>query len=176
MHTIGNRLRYKNRIAIQCWGCQHSHEVVCIWNSLKTTSIMYALCTQICNAYDTLVGPLGHCVVANDHALFVCLFCGCVLNSVHFINATLTFAHYNEVVTFCNGFHSFFRLSVCVPSPRRSRGDAVPPHQLMCPNLDKMNNLHYWGICFNTNQRSSLGLCNVTKWNQYENLYVRWHI
>ena len=41
---------------------------------------------------DTLVGPLGRCVGASDHALFVCLFNGCVLNCVHFINVTFTFA------------------------------------------------------------------------------------
>ena len=49
---------------------------------------------------NTLVGPLGRCVGASDHALFVCLFCGCVLNSVHLINVTFPFGHYNEVVMF----------------------------------------------------------------------------
>ena len=34
---------------------------------------------------------------------------------------------------------------------------------LMCPNLDKMNILHYWGICLNTNQRSSIALCECNK-------------
>ena len=61
----------------------------------------------------------------------VCSFCGCVLNSVHFINDTFTFTHYNMVVMFCNPFHLFSRLSECIPLSKRSGGDATPPHHLV---------------------------------------------
>ena len=32
---------------------------------------------------------------------------------------------------FCNAFHSFSRLSEHVPLPKRSSGDATPPHHLV---------------------------------------------
>ena len=49
---------------------------------------------------DTLVRPLGRCVGASDHTLF--LFDGCVMGSVHSIRNTSQFTHYNAVVMSCN--------------------------------------------------------------------------
>ena len=64
-----------------------------------------------------------------QRSCLVCLSCGCVLNSVHFIRGTFTFEYYSVVVMFCNSFDSFSHLFKCVPSPERSIGDVTSPHQ-----------------------------------------------
>ena len=68
------------------------------------------------------IGTLRGC----QQSCLVCLFCGCVLNSVHLINVTFTFDHYNEVVMFVIHSIRFSCLSVCASSPGRSCGGAVP--------------------------------------------------
>ena len=66
-----------------------------------------------------------------QRSCLICLFCGCVLNSVHLINVTFTFDHYNEVVMFVMHAIRFSRRSVCVPLLGRSSGDAAPPLYLV---------------------------------------------
>ena len=71
------------------------------------------------------IGTLCGC----QRSSLACLFCGCVLNYVHFIHVTFTLRIIIRLWRSVIDSIRFSRLSVCLPSFGRSSGDAAAPHQ-----------------------------------------------
>ena len=111
-------------------GSHASHHLVLVLGSrfLPPLALLHSEALPTLRKVGHVIRWLGHWDAMWVPAI---MLYGYVLKSVHCINVTLIFEHYNAVVMFYNSFHSFAHLSKRVPSPERSSGDAAPPHHLV---------------------------------------------